>query len=146
MSFFLFHIFFQTRSNSANPIGIISGSDLPLTSELEWHPESWAKLFLSPIRTLGNMFYSFGTAPKLFESGFSLAPSLPRLIASDLGLQDGWTRGGVIHLLHDPHDSSRGTWRPGILVRILHSYSQNLGSLEQSLFMLFNAYIFSVGF
>lgn len=89
------------------------------------------------------MLCSFGTAPKLFESGFPLVPSFAK---THSWWQDGRMLGVVIHLLHDPHDFSREIWRPGILVRILHSYSQNLGSLEQSLFILFSAYIFSVGF
>lgn len=127
-------------------MGTISGSDLPLTSEREWHPEPWAKLFLSPIRTQGNMSYSFGIAPKLFESGFSLAPSFAKTHSWWLR-SSGWMDAGCGD--SPPAWSSwllKGNLETWNFVRILHSYSQNLGSLEQSLFILFNAYIFSVGF
>lgn len=68
------------------------------------------------------------TTPKLFESSLPLAPSFGEV-------HIWWFRsprqilGVVIHLLQEPHDSSRGTWRSGILVRIPCSYSQNPDSL-----------------
>lgn len=89
--------------------------------------------------------YILATTPKLFEWSLPLAPSFA-------GAHIWWFRfprqplGVVIHLLHEPHDSFRGIGRPGILVKIPCSYSQNSGSLGQHLFILFNTYVLSVDF
>lgn len=122
-----FQVSFQTRDNCAGStwptLWLWPATDLSTRTPPSCLKQNCLLVFWG----LKGTTYILATPRGLSKSRLPWAPVVAWLLFGGLGLQDRSGCGDSPP--HEPRDSLRGTWRPGILVMIPCSYSQNPNSL-----------------